>query len=146
MATTLPDDADVGFDDSRDNQKELSARQVNAAALLASGSNKAEVCRQCKLSTQTLYNWLKLQQFKDKVKELRDAIVDCAIGRLAVMMSEKCLDKLLERLDRVDEETGQTLATVEDIRLAYDLYGGLRSNVELAAKLDKLMERLGEAK
>lgn len=146
MAVELDPSQDPGPQDRKRNQTDLTPRQVNAAALLAIGTSRAEVCRKIKCSTATLYDWLKQQSFRDKVDELRNEVVDRAIGRLADLMAGKAIDKLIERLDRTDPDTGVTAATLDDVKAAFDLFGGLKSNTELAAKLDKLLERLGEGK
>jgi len=112
------------------------------ASLLAVGETKVSACQKCRCGMSTLYDWLKNPAFVAKIDELRREVVDRAIGRLADLMSGKALDRLIQRLDRTDAETGEVACTLDDVKAAFDLYGGLRSNTELAAKLDKLLERL----
>jgi hypothetical protein len=129
---------------SANNGKELSARQMNMAACLAVGMTKADACRKTKVGMSTLYQWLKQPAFRDKIDELRREVVDRAIGRLADLMSGKAIDVLTARLDRTDPDTGEVAASLDDVKAAFDLFGGLKSNTELQAKLDKLLEAMGE--
>jgi hypothetical protein len=92
----------------------------------------------------TLYTWQKDPAFCAKVDELRNELVDRAVGRLADLMAGKALDVLTARLDRTDAETGAPTAGLDDVKAAFDLFGGLRSNTELKEKLDRLLEKLGD--
>jgi hypothetical protein len=123
---------------------DLSARQDNMAALLASGVTGNEACRRLKVAGSTLVQWRKQAPFLARVEELRREVVDRAIGRLADLMAGKAIDKLIARLDKVNAETGETACTLDDVKCAFDLFGGLKSNTELQAKLDRLLEKLGE--
>ena len=126
------------------NEKSLSARQENMASCLAIGMTKAEACRKTKVGMSTLFRWLAQPAFVARIDELRREVVDRAIGRLADLMSGKAIDVLTKRLDRTDPETGEVAATLDDVKAAFDLFGGLKSNTELQAKLDKLLAKLGE--
>lgn len=146
MASSI-DENDSPFgnlEESKSNCKQLTARQENMASCLATGMTKVAACEKCKVSMSAVYLWLKQPAFVARIDELRREVVDRAVGRLAELMSGKAIDKLVERLDRVDAETGETAAGLEDIKACFDLFGGLKSNTELQAKLDKLLEQLGD--
>src|SRR5262245_34995841 len=122
----------------------ISARQERAAVCIAVGKTVAATAREVGLNAATIWGWYKQPPFTERIEELRKEITDRAIGRLADLMAGKAVDKLIERLDRVDPETGQTSATLDDIKAAFDLFGGLKSTTDLQAKLDRLLEQLNE--
>lgn len=141
------DDADSPLPESTGNDRlnvSQAVRMERVAVCLATGKTVASVARECEVGEKTIWVWLRKDKFRERVEELRREMTSRAIGRLSDIMAGKALDVLIARLDKVDDETGQTAATLEDVKAAFDLYGGLRSNQELAEKLDRLAEKLGQ--
>jgi transposase-like protein len=63
-------------------------RQESAALLLASGASVAETARKTKVAEPTVWVWLRLPAFKDRVRELRRDLTERAAGVLAAGMTE----------------------------------------------------------
>jgi hypothetical protein len=61
----------------------LSARQDRVATALAAGRTKAAAARECGVGKVTIWRWLKDPAFRERVAEIRRALLDRAIGRLA---------------------------------------------------------------
>ncbi len=122
----------------------ISGRQEAAAALLAAGHSVAHTARQCDTSTVTIWRWKKSAEFQQRIEEIRTQTTDRAVGRLAEMMAGKALDKLNDRLDRIDPKTKKPAANLDDIKAVFELFGGLKSNLELQQKLDRLLAQMEE--
>jgi hypothetical protein len=86
----------------------------------------------------TLYTWLKDPAFRAKVDELRNELVDRAVGRLAELMAGQALDALTSRLRRKDAETGELVAGLDDIKAAFELFANLSTVADFKARLEKL--------
>jgi hypothetical protein len=127
--------------ESEGNRKKLTPRQERMAACLAAGKSKVDACRDCRVGMTTVYDWLRLPAFRERIEELRKELTDRAIGRLADLMAGKALDKLNDRLDRTDPETGEASVTLEDIRAAFELSINLQNAADLKARIEDLERR-----
>ena len=68
---------------SNETKGNLTARQEKVAAALASGSTKAQASRECRVSTVTIWVWMKQPAFKERIEELRKELNNRVLGLLA---------------------------------------------------------------
>jgi hypothetical protein len=127
----------VKRDDSGRNDT-LSARQERVAAALASGSPVAQVSRDCRVGTATIWAWLKLPRFKDRVADLRRQLVDAALGRLSELLG-KAGDTYARLLDASDTPPRIKLDTANAV---LDRFVGISNFTELRTEIDNLKAQL----
>jgi transposase len=113
----------------------LTARQDRVAALLASGSTVTRTAKECRVSTVTIYEWLKKPAFKERVAELRQTAVDRAIARLSELMGGQALDSLNRLLS--DEETSASVR-LDSVKAVFELFINTSNAAELKERLEKL--------
>jgi hypothetical protein len=123
------------------NQKKLTARQERIAAAMAAGRIDADICREFKVAVSTLWLWKKQPAFRQRIEELRHQLIDRSIGRLSELMAGKALDVLNKRLDKKDPDTGETSATLDDVKAAFELFVGIKNAADLQSRLEELERR-----
>ena len=111
----------------------LSARQEAVALALASGMIPSRITRKLKVSPATIYRWRQLPEFNARVVELRNELVDGAIGRLANLMAGKAADALEKLLTAKRDDT--RLASVKAV---YDIFVGVTNAAELKSRIEEL--------
>jgi hypothetical protein len=127
----------VKRDDSERNNT-LSARQERVAAALAAGSSVAQVSRDCRVGTATIWAWLKVPRFKDRVADLRRQLVDTALGRLSELLV-KAGDTYARLLDAADTPPRIKLDTANAV---LDRFVGISNFTELRTEIDNLKAQL----
>jgi hypothetical protein len=128
-------------DDSGRNDT-LSARQERVAASLAAGSSVAQVSRDCRVGTATIWAWLKLPHFTVRVADLRRQLVDTALGRLSELLG-KAGDTYARLLDAADTPPRIKLDTANAI---YDRFVGLCNFTELRGEIERIKAQLPGSK
>jgi hypothetical protein len=120
----------------------LSARQERVAAALAAGSSVAQASRDCRVGTATIWAWLKLPRFKDRLSDLRRQLVNEALGRLSDLLG-KAGDTYAKLLDALDTPPRIKLDTANAI---YDRFVGLSNFAELRAEIERIKAEIPESK
>lgn len=106
----------------------LHEKQLEAAIMLAEGKTKTEIATELKISRQTLYDWLKLDEFNEEVNHIITLSKDETEKRLTFNIdkyvkelekiafnskSEKTKSDTLQYL--IDRVLGKTTTKVQDI-------------------------------
>jgi hypothetical protein len=111
----------------------LSPRQETVAALLAAGWTHARAARECRLGNTTLYRWLKVPVFRDRIAELRSDLVDRAIGRLADLMGDRAADTLEALLGAKSDSV-----KLDSVKAVFELFLQCTNAAELKARIEAL--------
>jgi hypothetical protein len=90
------------------------------------------------VGTATIWAWLKLPHFKDRVADLRRQLVDAALGQLSDLLS-KAGDTYARLLDASDTPPRIKLDTANAV---LDRFVGISNFAELKAEIDKLKVQL----
>jgi hypothetical protein len=53
-------------------------------------------------------------------------------------MAGDAIDALTDRLQRTDPETGEKVASVEDIKCPFELFIGIKNQADLASRIEEL--------
>lgn len=80
----------------------LTPKQIVAISHIISGSNMAEVCKNVNISNSTLYEWMKIPEFKGELDRQRKDLIDYSLGKLKSTIG-KAVDKLEELLESENE-------------------------------------------
>src|SRR5262249_62391363 len=88
----------------------LAARQERVAALLAAGWKVAAAAREVGAGKTTVWAWLRQEDFRKRIDELRRELLDAAIGKLADLMAGQAGAVLGESLDPRATRTRRPLA------------------------------------
>lgn len=106
----------------------LHEKQLEAAIMLAEGKTKTEIATELKISRQSLYDWLKLEEFNEEVNRIITLSKDETEKRLTFNIgkyvselekiafnskSEKIKSDTLQYL--IDRVLGKTTTKVQDI-------------------------------
>lgn len=74
----------------------LHEKQLEAAIMLAEGKTKTEIATELKISRQTLYDWLKLDEFNEEVNHIITLSKDETEKRLTFN-----IDKYVKELEKI---------------------------------------------
>src|SRR5579884_1602289 len=113
-------------------------RQEVVALALATGQEIKATAAACGVAESTIHRWLHEESFRQRVDELRTALFDAAVGKLAGL-SGQAVD-VLERLLTSKKEAVRLSAARTILQLGPDL----REQTDLAARLDDLKRRIEE--
>jgi hypothetical protein len=119
-------------DETRQNRT-ISARQERVAVALASGRSVAATARDCRVHAGTIWEWMKQEGFKERVRELRQALTDSAIGRLSDLMAGAAADTLLKLFSAESDNV-----KLESVKAAFELYLHVQSAAELKSRIEAL--------
>jgi hypothetical protein len=111
----------------------ISARQDAVAACLASGRTIAATARECRVSTVTIWEWKKQEAFRARVAELRELLIDRAVGRLAEMMAGKAAETLEKLLLAKSDHI-----RLESVRTIFETFIDVKNAAELKARIEAL--------
>jgi hypothetical protein len=110
----------------------LTALQQHCAIKLAAGQPVADISRELKIGTRTIFTWLSTPEYKLYVRNLRSALLEEAVGRLSGGAT-RCVDTLLSLLDDPDPAI-RLRSAVSGLQLL----GGLRGVVEMTDRVEQL--------
>ncbi len=119
-------------------KKELSAGQLKAIAALLATRTVEEAAKRAKVSRSTLFDWLKLERFKERLKEERETLFDEGIGALKAATrtaSAKLIALLNSRNENVRRLTAKEIIGVS-LKIA--------EVQDLEERVSKLEEMLAE--
>lgn len=129
----------------------LHEKQLEAAIMLAEGKNRTEIARELKISRQTLYDWLKLDEFNEEVNRIVTLSKDETEKRLTFNIdkyvselekiafnskSEKTKSDTLQYL--IDRVLGKTTTKVQDISEPKETKKDKELTWEDLAKMEKV--------
>jgi hypothetical protein len=114
----------------------ISARQEVVAACLAAGQTMAATARECRVGVTTIWVWKKQPPFRERLAELRQELVDCAVGRLADMMAGKAADALAKLLRAKSEGV-----RLDSVKAVYELFVNVTNAADLKARIEQLEAR-----
>lgn len=86
---------------TENDKNELNDRQLKALPFFAASSSVESACKECDISRETFYRWLKEPLFKSELERLRSEIVNEAINCLKISTT-KAATTLTNLLDRED--------------------------------------------
>ena len=116
-------------DDIKTKDNALTVKQMKAITLLLTRSTREEVIKEVKISSETLYRWMRDPDFREELARQQNEVINEAISLLKANMT-KAANTLVSLLD----EKGGELRR----RAANDLIG----HVLKARELEELEERL----
>lgn len=129
----------------------LHEKQLEAAIMLAEGKSKTEIATELKISRQTLYDWLKLEEFNEEVNRIIKLSKDETEKRLTFNIdkyvkeleniafnskSEKTKSDTLQYL--IDRVLGKTTTKVQDISEPKETKKDKELTWEDLAKMEKV--------
>lgn len=129
----------------------LHEKQLEAAIMLAEGKNKTEIATELKISRQTLYDWLKLEEFNEEVNHIVTLTKEETEKRLTFNIdkyvkelekiafnskSEKIKSDTLQYL--IDRVLGKTTTKVQDISEPKETKKDKELTWEDLAKMEKV--------
>src|SRR5262249_15135619 len=123
----------AGKPEENERNRTVTARQERVAAALAVGRTVAAACRECRVSTGTIWVWMKQPAFRDRIAELRQQLTDRAIGRLADMMAGTAADTLRKLL-----EAKSDAIKLDSVKAVYELFVNVTNAADLKARIEQL--------
>jgi hypothetical protein len=118
------------------NEK-ISNRMEIAAACLAAGWTQVRTSRECRVASATIQRWKQLPHFRARVAELRQELVDKAIGRLSDLMGHRACD-VLEKLMLAKSDA----IKLESVKTIFDLHANTSAAAGLKDRLAAVEEIL----
>jgi hypothetical protein len=116
----------------RNGRKPRGRDREPVALFLAAGWAIADAAREARVSDRCVYLWLQDSAFVNRVRELRNAIYERAVGRLADL-SETAADVLATLLEGANDQV-----KLGAVRTALEFGLRLREQVELATRMTAL--------
>jgi hypothetical protein len=107
-------------------------RKMPAALALAMGRSVNEAAEAAGVDPKTVYRWRSgNQKFKAKVRQLRQQVIDAALGRLLSSLTAAC-DTLTELLGPSHQENTRLRAAVALLDMASKYYAELDLTTRMA--------------
>jgi hypothetical protein len=121
-----------------DNDETLN-RTLPAALALAMGRSVKEAADAAGVDPKTVYRWRSGKQFKVKVRQLRQEVIDTALGKLLSSLTAAC-DTLTELLGPGHQEGTRLRAAVALLEMASKYHG----EVDVSARLAELERQVSD--
>jgi hypothetical protein len=118
--------------------EKLSPKQIHALALLLQGESIENTAKAVGVSSQSIDNWLKKDDFKEQFNKGKDQVYSAVVNKLTTLAT-KALDSLESVLDS-REASHDT--KVRAAKVVVDNIPRYRS-IDLADRLEKLEEQIG---
>lgn len=122
--------------------RDLNHKQRKAIEILALGYTRREAAKEAKVTEATIYNWLKLEEFRAELSRIREAVLGAAVTRLIGKA-----DLAIGILGQAAEGTGDI--TPDQIRSSNYLLNHGKAYTELAhfgERLEYALEQIEELK
>ncbi|HUW19240.1 MAG TPA: phBC6A51 family helix-turn-helix protein [Sedimentisphaerales bacterium] len=119
-------------------EQKLTERQLKAIPLIVTSATYTEACKKAGLNRTTLYEWLKIPEFKVELDRQRDEVTSEAFGVLSQSLT-KAVETLVGLLDHKDDRLKRL--TAKDIIEHFLKYKELRELEERIEAIEQTLER-----